>query len=106
MQGCCLCRLLLIAGIDHLLPNEDGSEMQMACFMGLLSHLASKAEVLRISPLPVEQLHNAVGSAIVQSASIIDTPFLDVGLDGTGEVIQVGIDGKSHIWAHDMLSIR
>lgn len=57
--------------------------------MGLLSQLAAKSEVLRVSPLHSAELLNAVGNSIVQSATITDTPLLDAGLDGTGEVIQV-----------------
>lgn len=60
----------------------------MACFMGLLSQLAAKPEVLRVSPLHRTKPMNAVGNAVVQSATEIDVPLFDAGLDGTGEVIQ------------------
>lgn len=79
-----------MAGLDHLLPNEKTpSEAKVACFMGLLSLLAAKPEVLRISPLHRVIPMNAVSRAVVQSATLTDTPLLDAGLDGTGEVIQV-----------------
>ncbi|CAN0227366.1 unnamed protein product [Scytosiphon promiscuus] len=76
----------------------------MACFMGLLSQLAAKPEVLRVSPLHVASTLNAVGSAVVQSATITETPLLDAGLDGTGEVIQIvdtGLDETSCFFADD-----
>ncbi|CAM9586082.1 unnamed protein product, partial [Sphacelaria rigidula] len=80
-------------GIDHLLPTSGDdhttSEVDMACFMGLVSHLASKPEVLRVSPLNARKMANSVASAIIQSGTITDTPLQDAGLDGTGEVIQV-----------------
>ncbi|CAN0117670.1 unnamed protein product, partial [Scytosiphon promiscuus] len=82
--------LLVVQGLDHLLPNEKNpSEAKMACFMGLLSQLAAKPEVLRISPLHRVRNLNAVASAVVQSSTTTDTSLLDAGLDGTGEVIQV-----------------
>lgn len=83
--------LLMHTGVDHLLPKGDGTapETQIACFMGLLSHLASKPEVLRIAPRYSTRLANAVASAIVQSATTTSTSMQDAGLDGNGEVIQV-----------------
>lgn len=60
----------------------------MSCFMSLLAQLAAKPEVLRVSPLHRAQQHNAVASAVVQSATSTETPLLDAGLDGMGEVIQ------------------
>ncbi|CAN0059252.1 unnamed protein product [Scytosiphon promiscuus] len=97
--------LLLVEGLDHLLPGrEPPSEAKMACFMGLLSQLAAKPEVLRISPLHRTRPLNAVGNAVVQSATTMETPLLDAGLDGTGEVIQVvdsGLDETSCYFADD-----
>lgn len=63
----------------------------MACFMGLVSYLASVPEVLRVAPLHRTKILNAVAKAISQSATITDTPLSDAGLDGTGEVIQASI---------------
>lgn len=81
---------LFTVGVDHLLPGEEPpSETKMACFMGLLSQLAAKPEVLRISPLHRAKQLNAVASAIAQSANTTERPLLDAGLNGTGEVIQV-----------------
>lgn len=78
------------AGMDHLLPGKQApSETRTACYMGLLSQLAAKPEVLRVSPFQSATLHNAVANALVQSATTTQTPLLDAGLDGTGEVIQV-----------------
>lgn len=75
--------------MDHLLPSDDPpSETKMACFMGLLSQLAAKPEVLRVSPHQRAQELNSVANAVVQSATKTETPLLDAGLDGTGEVIQ------------------
>lgn len=62
----------------------------MACFMGLLSYLASVPEVLRVSTFHTSKILNAVAKAISQSATLTETPLTDSGLDGTGEVIQVG----------------
>lgn len=86
------------SGLDHLLPNgrgaggregEEAEELKIACFMGLLSYLASVPEVLRISTFHTSKILNAVAKAISQSATLTDTPLTDSGLDGTGEVIQV-----------------
>ncbi|CAN0381831.1 unnamed protein product, partial [Ectocarpus sp. 12 AP-2014] len=39
------------AGMNHLLPGKKApSEAITACYMGLLSQLAAKPEVLRVSP--------------------------------------------------------
>lgn len=69
--------------------GEEADELQMACFMGLLSFFAATPEVQRIAPLHVPQLLNAVAGAIVQSGNIADKPLTAAGLDGTGEIIQV-----------------
>lgn len=61
----------------------------MACYMSLISQLASKAEVLRIAPLHSAKKLNAIASAIIESGTERHTPLRDIGLDGTGEVIQV-----------------
>lgn len=80
---------LFVVGVDHLLPGDDTpSEAKMACFMGLLSQLAAKPEVLRVSPLHRAQQHGLVANAVVQSATTTEMPLLDAGLDGSGEVIQ------------------
>jgi len=79
--------------MDHLLPKTavapEHEETKTACFMGLLSQLAAKPEVLLVTPLHKAELLNAVGSAIVQSATPSSTPFKGTGLNGSGEVIQV-----------------
>ena len=79
--------------MDHLLPKTAVApkyeETKTACFMGLLSQLAAKPEVLRVTPLQKSELLNAVGSAVVQSATPSSTPFEGTGLNGSGEVIQV-----------------
>lgn len=86
-----------VLGLDHLLPPGRGAggskgaeseELKVACFMGLVSYLASVPEVLRVAPLHRTKILNAVAKAIGQSATITDTPLSDAGLDGTGEVIQ------------------
>lgn len=81
----------VMIGIGHLLPDNGTRvpEVKMACFMGLLSQLAARPEVLRVAPLYRMKLNNAFASATVESANKTETPFRDVGLDGTGEVIQV-----------------
>lgn len=78
-------------GLDHLLQVEgqdNPSETKMACFMGLLSQLAAKPEVLHVSALHRAQHHSGVARAVVESATTTETPLSDAGLDGTGEVIQ------------------
>ncbi|CAM9167076.1 unnamed protein product [Ectocarpus fasciculatus] len=97
--------LVLVEGMNHLLPGKEApSELRTACYMGLLSQLAAKPEVLRVSPFQSASLHNAVANALVQSATTTETPLLDAGLDGTGEVIQVvdsGLDETSCYFADD-----
>ena len=61
----------------------------MACFMGLVSFLASRPEVLRVAPKHKRRLLNAAARANIQTATVTSTPLTDAGLDGTGEVIQV-----------------
>lgn len=70
--------------------NADRArELQMSCFMGLVSYLSSRPEVLRVSPLHRPETLNSVARAIVQSGTIDETPLSYKGLDGTGEVVQV-----------------
>lgn len=87
-------------GLDHLLPDgrgaggregEESEELKTACFMSLVSYLASMPEVLRVSPLHQSKILNAVASSVVQAGTIDTTqkPLTAAGLDGTGEVIQV-----------------
>lgn len=94
--------------MDHLLPKDDDQDSRVACYMYFLSHLASKPEVLRVSPLAREFLANDVSSAIVQSANIVDTPLFDEGLNGTGQVIQVSTDETRvhYVTAHAHLSFE
>ena len=84
-------------GVDHLLTSGRGAggqgkealELHMACFMGLVSFLASRPEVLRVAPRHETRLLNAAARANIQTATVTSTPLTDAGLDGTGEVIQV-----------------
>lgn len=78
-----------LSGVDHLLYSAQTSETQVACFMGLLSFLASRPEVLRVSPMHGARIQNTVASSILQSATVAETPLQDAGLDGSGEIIQV-----------------
>lgn len=89
---------LPLKGLDHLLylgrgagGSEDGeaAELHVACFMGFVSFLASRPEVLRIAPRHPVQLFDASARAVMQSATSTETPLSDAGLDGTGEIIQV-----------------
>lgn len=66
----------------------------MACFMGLLSFLASRPEVVRISAARQAKMLNAAAYTNLQSATLTETPMSDSGLDGTGEVIQVPQAGR------------
>lgn len=87
-------------GLDHLLPEREGAgsseageaeELKNACFMGLVSYLASIPEVMRVSPLHRPNILDAVAASIIQAGTIDTTqkPLTAAGLDGTGEVIQV-----------------
>ena len=96
----------LTAGMDHLLhlgkgaggsTDAESDELQMAFLMGLLSYLAGLPEVQRISPFHESHILNAVAGAIVQSGNTVDRPLTDAGLDGTDEVIQVGISSYIRI---------
>lgn len=85
-------------GLDHLLYNgrgvggqpEEAVELHVACFMGLVSFLAGRLEVLRVMPWHAQDLLNAAARANIQTATVTSTPLTDAGLNGTGEVIQVG----------------
>lgn len=97
--------------MDHLLPEGRGAggnegaeadELQVACFMALLSFLASRPEVLRVSPARAMKLLNAAAYHNVQSATLTESPLTDAGLDGTGEVIQVrpaGVTNRTNIYS-------
>lgn len=69
--------------------DEETAELRVACFMGLVSFPSSRIEVLRIAPRHSKHLMNAAARALIQSATVTDTPLSDAGLDGTGQVIQV-----------------
>lgn len=94
-----LCFAFSSPGLDHLLYSGRGAggrsdggeaaELHIACFMGLLSFLASRSEVLRVAPRQSQGLLNAAARANIQSATVTDTPLTDAGLDGTGQVVQV-----------------
>lgn len=83
--------------MDHLLykesgggrNNEEAAELRVACFMGLVSFLSARVEVLRVGPRLAKQLFNAAARAMVQSATLVRAPLTAAGLDGTGEIIQV-----------------
>ena len=74
--------------------GEEAEELHVACFMGLVSFLAARLEVLRVAPWHTKVLLNAVARATIQSATSTSTPLTDAGLDGTGEVIQVSVGLK------------
>ncbi|CAM9360718.1 unnamed protein product, partial [Hapterophycus canaliculatus] len=93
-------------GLNHLLVfggGPDGgknqpTELDVACFMGVISFLASRPEVLRISPTHSKRPLDATARAIIQTATSTETPLTAAGLDGTGEIIQVvdsGLDETS-----------
>eukprot|EP00752_Nemacystus_decipiens_P002497 g2346.t1 len=102
--------VLMVNGLDHLLHsgrgagghNDEATELHVACFMGLVSFLASRQEVLRVAPNGPVRLLDATARAIIQTATPSQTPFTDAGLDGTGEIIQVvdtGLDETSCFFA-------
>ena len=68
--------------------GPEADELQVACFMGLLSYLAARPEVLHVSAARKIKTLNAAAFANVQSATLTKTPLTDSGLDGSGEVIQ------------------
>ncbi|CAM9533797.1 unnamed protein product [Scytosiphon promiscuus] len=104
--------VLLVSGLDHLLysgrgvggeSGEEAAELHVACFMGLVSFLASRHEVLRVASWNMKRTLNAAARANIQSATVTDTPLTSAGLDGSGEVIQVvdsGLNETSCYFAH------
>lgn len=113
--------LVTLRGIGHLLPGRgpgggggagggagqtmrgsdddgNGETEKTACLMGLVSFLASRPEVARVSALPRAELANAVAGAIVQGASATSTPLWDRGVDGSGEVVQVRASEQASEW--------
>lgn len=97
---------MTLRNIGHLLPGENpdrdvgqlslGSSSdeqrereKTACLMGLVSFLAAQPQVARISALPRAELSNAVAGRIVQGASATTSPVWDLGVDGSGQVVQV-----------------
>eukprot|EP00904_Undaria_pinnatifida_P012698 jgi/Undpi1/8559/HiC_scaffold_25.g11024.m1 len=109
-----------VTGIDGLLngphlqeesdeKSTETEDWRVACFMGLLSVFASTHQVLRISPLPRARTHNAVASAITESGTITREPFRHIGLDGSGEVVQVvdtGLDELSCFFVDDTGAVQ
>eukprot|EP00904_Undaria_pinnatifida_P011000 jgi/Undpi1/702/HiC_scaffold_10.g04166.m1 len=104
--------LLLVSDVDHLLYIESGAmgsdeesvELRMACFMGLVSFLSGRLEVLRVSPRHEARVMNAAARTMIQSATLTRAPLTAAGLDGTGEVIQVidtGVDETSCYFIDD-----
>lgn len=96
-----------VSGLDHLLysgrgaggHSDEATELHVACFMGLISFLASKQEVLRIAPSRPVRLLDATARAIIQTATPSQTPLTDAGLDGTGEIIQVCLTRAEYVCA-------
>ncbi len=71
-----------------------------ACLMSLLAFVSSDPSVLYLEEYPELELHNAAAAHITQSGDGAPgtLPFFDVGLDGTGQVVQVsdtGLDQQS-----------
>eukprot|EP00904_Undaria_pinnatifida_P010989 jgi/Undpi1/701/HiC_scaffold_10.g04165.m1 len=104
--------LLLVSDLDHLLYIESGAmgsdeesmELRVACFMGLVSFLSGRLEVLRVSPRHEARVMNAAARTMIQSATLTRAPLTAAGLDGTGEVIQVidtGVDETSCYFIDD-----
>ncbi|CAN0316610.1 unnamed protein product, partial [Scytosiphon promiscuus] len=103
----------LIPGLDHLLflgrgaggsTEEESTELHVACFMGLVSVLAARMDVLRVSSWHSKRLLNESARNVIQSATATDSPLTDAGLDGTGEVIQIidtGVDETSCYFIDD-----
>lgn len=95
-------------GLDHLLYKEGGeekgqdeaAELRVACFMGFVSFLSGRTEVLRVAPRHAKRLYNAAARAIIQSATLTEAPLTAAGLDGTGEIIQVRL-----LCRHDLLKL-
>ncbi|CAM9166855.1 unnamed protein product, partial [Hapterophycus canaliculatus] len=99
--------------MDHLLfggrgaggsTEEESTELHVACFMGLVSVLTGRLDVLRVSSRHSKRVLNEAARGIIQSATVTDTPLTDAGLDGTGEVIQIidtGVDETSCYFIDD-----
>ena len=82
---------LFYDGTGALGRNEESTELRVACFMGLVSFLSSRVEVLRVSPRHGASLLNAVARPMIQSATLTESPLTAAGLDGTGQVVQVRV---------------
>lgn len=76
---------------SRVLGPEELERGRISCVMGLLSFLASRPEVARVSSLPRAELFNAVASRVVQGGAEDSSPLWDGGIDGTGQVIQVRV---------------
>ncbi|CAM9502321.1 unnamed protein product, partial [Ectocarpus sp. 8 AP-2014] len=67
-------------GIDDGGGSASASEREKtACLMGLVSFLAARPEVARVSALPRAELFNAVAGRIVQGGSATTQPIWDRG---------------------------
>ena len=69
--------------------EEELTELRIACFMGLVSLLSGRPEVLRVAARHKVRLYNAAARSMIQSATVTSEPLTLAGLDGSGEVIQV-----------------
>lgn len=94
--------MLPTAGDGASKEHTESEELRLACFMGLVSVLASTPEVQRVSPFHVSGPLNAVGASVIQAATVNTTrsPLRDAGLDGTGEIIQAS---STRLSSHCML---
>lgn len=80
--------------------DGEARELRVACFMGLVSFLASRSEILRIAPARPVQMLDAAARAIIQTATSTATPLTTAGLDGTGEIIQVRVCMRRFVFEH------
>lgn len=60
-----------------------------SCLFALLAYLASDPAVLFVETYSPIIAYNQMASAIVQTGTTLDHTFDDVGLNGTGQVVQV-----------------
>ena len=79
--------------IDGYCSLSQDPEKASACLVTLLAYLSTLTSVLYIEPFPVFRSFNVYAGGITQSGAIDSFPMWDVGLNGTGQVIQVADTG-------------
>jgi hypothetical protein len=74
-------------------PGIDSRSWPNRCIHALAADLAFHSEVCFVGALLTVTPRNSVASGIVQGGPTDATPFHDVGLDGTGQIVAVSDSG-------------